>query len=314
MKKNFVKMIYEICEEKGLTVQSFSYDWIFSIRTQDNRNAFLVGYQFGLNPASVDSICCDKSAASAILSSLNIPNVEHTFFAAPTEKAYLARSGDWGRMTELLSQYQKIVCKANEGFGGEQVFLVENQVELEVTAHRIFRECGSMAISPYYDILNEYRAIVLNGEVRLLYRKQRPTITGDGVSTLGELLLKHAPQTGFAGERYGDTLGPLDRIPSQGERIPLTWKHNLGQGARAVPVEGAERTQTLTTLAKTVAGEMNLRFASIDIIECEDGYRILELNSGVMMEQFSRQSQQCYDIAKKIYGDAISAMLKESDK
>jgi hypothetical protein len=47
-----------------------------------------------------------------------------------------------------------------------------------------------MDISPYYQIENEWRTIVLNGEIKLIYRKERPHLTGDGVHSVGELFLQ----------------------------------------------------------------------------------------------------------------------------
>ncbi|MBQ1645337.1 MAG: hypothetical protein II052_00415, partial [Prevotella sp.] len=39
----------------------------------------------------------------------------------------------------------------------------------------------------YRHIKNEYRAIVLDNEIKLLYKKINPTVIGDGSSTLKEL-------------------------------------------------------------------------------------------------------------------------------
>lgn len=69
--RNFVKIIKEICEEENIDLKSFSYDLIFQL-SKNGINNYIIGYQFGLNVASIHSICCDKSAASEIMCSLHL--------------------------------------------------------------------------------------------------------------------------------------------------------------------------------------------------------------------------------------------------
>jgi len=54
---------------------------------------------------------------------------------------------------------------------------------------------------------------------------------------------------------------------------------------------------------------LNIKFASIDIIRTEGKYKILEVNSGVMMEYFAASSSENYETAKKIYREAILLMF-----
>ena len=65
----------------------------------------------------------------------------------------------------------------------------------------------------------------------------------------------------------------------------------------------------MTKLAKfalQTADVLNLNFASVDIIKDKnDGYKILEINSGIMMETYSKLSEEHYNIAKHIYRSAI---------
>jgi len=54
---------------------------------------------------------------------------------------------------------------------------------------------------------------------------------------------------------------------------------------------------------------LNLRFASIDIIEANGEFKVLEINSGIMMEYFSETSEENYKLAKGIYTEASKAMF-----
>ena len=62
----------------------------------------------------------------------------------------------------------------------------------------------------------------------------------------------------------------------------------------------------LSNFALRVAEQLNLKFASIDIVKDKNGgYKVLEINSGVMMETFSKLNEHNYEIAKHIYRSAI---------
>lgn len=309
----FVAMITEICEEEGISVESFSFDWIFRL-CKNGVYQYIYGYQFGLNAASVHSICCDKSAASEVMGSFGIPNVEHWFFMSPVNQKYISDSGNWDILMKKLKEYGELVCKPNEESGGDQVFHVRNQYELEHAVYHIFQKSRSMAVSPYYEILNEYRAIVLKGEIKLLYAKQRPYVIGDGVRSIGSLLIEYVSKEGNG--ILNDKMPECDytQILQEGERFYLNWKHNLGQGAKAVLVEQEDIKKKIEGIVAMVVEKMDIRFASIDIVACADGYRVLEINSGVMMEHFSLQDKKSYETAKSIYREAILEMFVSHDR
>jgi glutathione synthase/RimK-type ligase-like ATP-grasp enzyme len=89
----------------------------------------------------------------------------------------------------------------------------------------------------------------------------------------------------------------------------LHWKHNLGQGANPEIVQDEELVGLLSDLALRTAKVVNVYFSSIDIIEANNQYLVLEINSGVMMEHFSQLNDSNYQIAKGIYKEAIESML-----
>lgn len=306
--RNFVKIIREICLEENIELKSFSYDWIFQL-SKNNKNNFIIGYQFGLNSASVHSICCDKSAASEIMTSLNIPNVEHYFFMAPTNQKYISETGNWNILKKKLEKYGQLVCKTNEGSGGNLVFRANNQYELEKAVYKIFQKSHSMAISPYYNIDNEYRAVVLDGKIKLLYSKQRQYVTGDGIHSIGSLIFEYLSKEENKNANIKLPDDDLTKIINKGERFEFNWKHNLGQGAKATIVQNQDIKTKIEAIVQLVVNRMNVRFASIDVVNCNGCYKILEINSGVMLEHFSQQDNRSYRIAKEIYKEAIKKMF-----
>lgn len=301
---NFVKIIREICAEEDIVLRSYSADWIFMLE-KEGRRGIIMGCQFGLNSASVNMLCCDKCAASDLMTEFGIPNIGHVLFASPENQKFMGFPGFWRDLLALLDKYGTVVCKPNQGTGGENVFRCSTDCELEEAVHKIFVKSDYLAVSRYYEIEDEYRAIILDGEVRLLYRKRRPQVIGDGVHTVAEL----AATENMAGMDYYSG-GGLARIPAEGERVLLNWRHNLGQGARADLLADGPVKNEIREIAGRVYKEIGVRFASVDVVATLEGLKVLEINSGVMMENYAGQDAESYAIAKEIYRDAVMRMLE----
>jgi len=285
---NYAKILKEICEELKIQIQSFSDDWAFRLE-KDEKVRYIYGYRFGLDSGSVQQICNDKAIMSDLLDFYQIPAVKHFFFM--NEENY-KKCGK-----KLLEKYSKVVCKANDGTGGNQVFLVGTEAEMDKAANKIFSRGSMLAVSPYIEIEKEYRAIVLDGEIKLIYSKERPCVIGDGVHTVAQLAEK-------ARMRVLDSALP-DFLPSKEEKVLLNWKHNLGQGATPVIERNKNFCESVKDLVKKVLKQVGIRFASVDVVKYKDNWAVLEVNSGVMMEHFSKVSQENYEIAKRIYKEAI---------
>lgn len=305
---NFVKIIKEIAKEEGIDYQSFSYEWIFYL-SKNGKTGQIFGYQFGLNNATVQSICEDKSAASELLTYFKIPNVEHYCFMSPENMKYIAMQGNWKEILYLLEKHHQLVCKDNKGTSGELVYFVCNLAELENAASNIWKTAKAMSVSPYYKIEKEYRVILLNKEIKLIYLKQRPCLIGDGKSTIKQLygeywMTQKNPYQAWI------SIKDFEKILKKGEIYELNWKHNLGLGSIAILETEKKVIEPLRKLALLAAEKLSISFASIDIVKIGEEYKILEINSSVMMEYFSRQNSDYYQLAKNIYREAILTILK----
>jgi len=303
MESTYAKIIKEICKENNIELSSFSSDWVFMLK-KGNKIKYILAYQFDLNTAAVQGICKDKCALSDILAHHDVPCAEHVFFTAPVS-SYLPKSGNSKYLQHLLDKYSKLVCKPNEGASGKNVFAVSNGGELEFAMAKIFESAESMAVSPYYEIEKEYRVIVLDGVVKLAFSKEIPYVKGDGHSSLAELISKSGTQILPAGMDKID----LGQVLEKNQVWKYGWKHNLAHGAIAHVVSDEVLIKDLSNLAIQASLSLNIRFASVDIILVEGSYRVLEINSGVMMEHFASSSPENYTKAKGIYKDAIDVMF-----
>lgn len=77
-------------------------------------------------------------------------------------------------------------------------------------------------------------------------------------------------------------------------------------------IEDEQLLKKLTKIAKEIASKINLKFGSVDIIETTDNKLLaLEVNSGVMLDNYIRLNPIDYNIVKEIYTEAIETLFIE---
>ena len=302
--REMVKILKEICLENNISFNGYSNDWILQLKA-NNRTMYVYGYKFPNNNAAVEQICNDKAALSDILESRGIPHIPHFFFISPNNKQHMPPQGNWEQMLSLLRQYGTVVCKPNNGTGGNGVFKISSSRDLECSAHTIFAKSRSLSVSPYRHIQAEYRVIVIRSKIGVIYEKKRPFITGNGIDSIKHLIERDEALSDVEVDEELD----LTRVPDKDELVEVSWKHNLGQGAHPVLVTDPLKKEALSKLALSCVLALDAEFISVDIVEDEYGMEVMEINSGVMMENLARSSEENYGIAKGIYQKAILSYL-----
>ena len=266
---HFVRIIRELTEELGIETETYSNDWGFRLR-KDGKTRYLVGYHFPLNRSSAKELCQDKSLTYDALRSAGVPAVPHIF--VPSVNA----GGDpdlekWRPFLDnLIETTGYAVVKDNYGTGGNRVFRYDNADDAIAKIAELHKMIYGAAVSPWQEIREEYRVTMLMGEPQLVIRKERRS-----------------------------------KILPDGTKKYLEWRHNLGLGAVAVRVTDPEILEKVEELAVRAAEAVDMNFASVDVIDTEEGLRVLEINAGVMMEHFAGQDEESYETAKAIYRKAL---------
>ena len=167
----------------------------------------------------------------------------------------------------------------------------------------VFASSLGLVISPYVEIEDEVRVILLDGQPMLVYRKQRPQVVGDGVHTLRELA------TAAGHDRGLSELGTreVNAVVPKGEQRILNWRHNLDAGAKPVLWRTA-RSERPAQSSRRSRDAIGITFASIDVVRVDGEWRVLEINSGVMMEALAKLHpelvQATYDAAlDRVFGN-----------
>ena len=115
-----------------------------------------------------------------------------------------------------------------------------------------------------------------------------------------------SPYVAIADEVRVVLLGDQPRLVYSKQRGP-DWRHNLDAGAKPMLLENGETRAACARLAIEAARAIGIVFASIDVVRVDGRWRVLEINSGVMMEALGKLHpelvQATYDAAlDRVFG------------
>ena len=85
------------------------------------------------------------------------------------------------------------------------------------------------------------------------------------------------------------------------------WRHNLCCGAKPEVIPVSDRDDRMTELALRAMDALRLRFATVDVVDVDGELSVLEVNSGVTLEHFSRSGAEQEEAAREIYRRALLA-------
>jgi len=300
------EVIQRYCAERRIALDIRADGWLLVLDRGSDRRLIL-GYDLGLNSSVAHRIASDKSATAELLALSGVACVPHAFFLGPQAgpRAPLAP------MLRLLEAHPGgLVVKPNEGTSGRMVFRATTRDEVARAVDAIFAANMNVAIAPWLDIDDEVRVVLLDGVAQVVYAKQRISVIGDGRQSFRELALTATPP-----ERHValiDSLraetddSDLDAVVPLGVQRLLNWRHNLEFGAEAVLLEDGESRAACVALAVAATDALGIRFASVDVVRAHDCWLVLEINSGVVMEQLGRQHPQLVD---RVYTAALDRVF-----
>lgn len=291
----FDELISELCVEKGIKLTSISKDWI-KVLERDNEIHYIISHKFDLNNNAIATILDDKYAFYELMALKKNPIIKHHI---------IFRNYDPDYIKELYELYNRnIVIKANLGTCGKEVFHETDLIKIYQLLDELLIKNYSLSICPYIKIKNEYRVIILDSQILLMYGKIKPAVIGDGTKTLAELLTEFNPYY------FSKKKNIPDLVPKKGENYEYNWQFNLSKGANIFMDIPPSLEKRISDLALKVAHEINVSFCSIDIIlDEQDNLYLMEVNSGVMMDNFMHIHPNGVSIAKYVYGSAINKMF-----
>lgn len=233
---------------------------------------YIINGDYSLNSTTACHLCWDKTATSAVLEFYGIPNAPHFLVTSDTPQQHVV-------LAEKMSQYPRgLVVKSLYGSHGDNMYTVQHPLDIEKVLSKFAGH--NYAVSPYFDIIDEYRVIMTDygSTPILIYRKIRAAVIGDGIHSLMELVWRDVPN--YFKEFVSKTsMDKLHSIPSINQTVILSWQHNLDRGASPVAVDNAELTTSLTKLGCQAMRALQLCYGAVDIISTNEGLMVLEVNS-----------------------------------
>lgn len=304
--KDFKQIIKEICEELDIKMTIASKEWMI-ILEKDNIRKYLLATKFDLNSYALGSIFDDKYATYEMLKNIDVPVIEHQILFSPNNNSDFAMGcNTYDVAYEYFDNHNKnIVIKVNNGHQGKEVYHVTKQEDIAPILDKLFVTNYSLSLCPYYDIKSEYRVIMLDKTPELIYKKIKPIIIGDGKRTIKELLINL--NNHFFDDKDEDV---YSKVLKEGEIYEHNWQFNLSNGATMSMNIDEKVKEKVLDIAKDVTGKIDLRFASVDVIEISDGsLMVLEINCGVATKHFREIHPNGYEITKNIYKKAVMKMF-----
>lgn len=309
--KNLQRIIKQIALENDLSYEVLSCDLVIKL-TKDNKIRYINGYKFGLNSHSLGLILDDKYATYELLNSLGISVCKHHILFRPTNhNSYAKNYNSFDYCYDLFLKYNKnVILKVNNGTCGDGVYHITTKKELKKIYNHLLKYNFSISLCPYYDIKNEYRVILLNNEIKIMYGKINPVVIGNGKDKLIDLL-KDFNINYFGYKTNLKKNINYNKVLKKDEKFIYDFKYNLSKGSIITEDIDKETKSIISKMAKDVSKNINLGFGSIDIIKTnDDKYYVLEINSGVMIENYIKLTSDGFKKAKKVYEEAVLEMFK----
>jgi glutathione synthase/RimK-type ligase-like ATP-grasp enzyme len=120
------------------------------------------------------------------------------------------------------------------------------------------------------------------------------------------LALAISPYVEIADEVRVTLLDDAPRVVYRKQR-GSDWRHNLEFGAQPILLEQGDTRDACVALTLKAAHAIGIRFASIDVVLVDGGWKVLEVNSGVMMEMLGKFHPE---LVHATYGAALDKVFE----
>lgn len=300
-REKVAQIIEDVSAEFGLSLTRVKED-VFSL--QNNKVSFCIySNNWPHNSSSGYRLSWDKEASYKVLSLNKIPSVEQVFIKRTDELPFDKAKAFF------VKHDGNVVLKDNFGVNGRSVVFCNNDLaDFQSKILNFFSRFGGVNISKKINITNEFRCLVLCGNVELIYKKNRPKIIGDGTSPIIDLLFNSKYKLL---KLKSSIENDLYKVPESGEIIEVTDQDNLSLGATPTIIESDDSLfDRLRELSLLSAKVLDLNFCSIDIVLDDNGQLlVLESNAGIMFDNFVSVSQKNEQEVRRIFRKAINILV-----
>jgi hypothetical protein len=277
------------CAEFGLQFRDLDNGsgLLFSVASHDRLLHFGAGRcsWYPQNNATASTLASDKHFAGRILQESGVSALGGEYFFL--HDRHLAHRPPGHERNDALAHFKTLgksaFVKPLAGSRGDFAQAIHGEAALDRYLSDVAKYYDAIVMQPIVEGI-EYRVFLLDDDVLYCARKYPPSVTGDGVRKLRDLLAAHNDALrarGLSPASLPDNDPSLDDVPAKGEHHKITGRMNLSAGGRMVladkPSEGA------IEMARQAARAIGLRVAAIDIFVDiggkPDANEVIEVNA-----------------------------------
>jgi len=265
-------ILLKAAKKLSIKTKILSYDPIKIEYTYKNKTHLITEKSFGINTSlEARKISKDKSLTLQTLALTGLPTPRHATITSPQ---------NYQDCDILFPQ----VIKPSTGEKGKYIFLnIKDKVAGQKAVDQILENYQEVIIETYHQG-NDYRFMCLNFKLIGLARRDPPTITGDGKSTIRQLIETENDRRFKSNEKLGKRmlnrmrnwprlqfnlnlqgLSLQDTLPQE-KTITLYPIPNFSTGGSVTSIDPSTIHPSLTKLAEKVSKTIDLEIIGIDMI------------------------------------------------
>jgi D-alanine-D-alanine ligase-like ATP-grasp enzyme len=285
-----------------------------------------------LNPLGASEIAKDKDYARYFMASLGYRAAPgQTFFHPEWAQMFAPDRGPQFGWDCALEMGLPVIVKPNTGSQGRGVACVSSRRQFDDSVVEIFKIDRVAIVQPKLDG-NDYRVVVLDSEVISAYQRVPLNVTGDGVSSIRDLM--RVKQAGFVSIGRDARIDPddtrtaaklgrqdmsLETVLPKGHVVHLLDNANLSCGGDAIDVTDRVSAD-FQRLCIQLAKDMGLRLCGVDLIvsgtlmDPSPDYAILEINAAPGLDHYyAMTGERQRQIVEDLYLKVLRSMATTGD-
>ena len=304
------------CAEFGLQFRDLDggSGLIFSVASRDRLLHFGAGRcsWYPQNNATASTLASDKYFTSRILQEAGVPALGGEYFFLHAR--FRAHRPVGHERSDAIACFETLggsaFVKPLTGSRGDFAQAIHSEAALIRYLDEVTKYYDAVLIQPIVEG-SEYRVFLLDDDVLYCARKYPPSVAGDGVHTVGELLAIHNDflrARGLSPASIPNNDPSLDAVPAKDEHREIPGRMNLSAGGTMVLAPAP--SEKAITLSRQAARAIGLRVAAIDMFVDIDGKsdanEIIEVNSNPSIRLLEDSNRG--DLILKIWHHTFSAI------
>jgi D-alanine-D-alanine ligase-like ATP-grasp enzyme len=305
------------CAEFGLAFEDLdgATGLLFSVASKTRRIHFGAGRAswYPQNNATASALASDKYFTNKVLEDAGVATLGgEYFFLHGRHRAHRPAGHEREDALAYLKALGGIAfVKPLQGSRGDYAQAVHDEASLVRYFGEVSKYYDAVLIQPVVSGL-EYRIFLLDDEVVYSARKYPPSLAGDGVRTIRQLLVAHNEALRTRGLSPAsiaeESDASLATVLPKGERWEIPGRMNFSAGG-TMALE-APPSEAALSLARKAARALGLRVAAVDMFTYIDGspdtMRVIDVNSNPSIRLLEQSNRG--DLILKIWHHTFLAM------